>query len=102
MADGEIRPSFPVSSSPPPESPAVQAIISALDLQTHIEGGYYAETHRDELLVPSPFPEVPASELLPQRPGFDPKTRNISTTIHYLLTPSSPQGNFHRNRSVTM
>lgn len=101
MAD-EIRPSFPVSSSPPPESAAIQSIISALDLQTHIEGGYYAETHRDALLVPSPFPETPASELVAQRPGFDPRQRNISTTIFYLVTPSSPQGNFHRNRGVTI
>ena len=102
MADAELRPSFPVSSAPPPESPAVQAIISALSMMTHIEGGYFVETHRDALLVPSPFPETPASELVAQRPGFDPKKRNISTTIHYLLTPSSPQGNFHRNRGVTM
>ncbi|POS70792.1 hypothetical protein DHEL01_v210815 [Diaporthe helianthi] len=28
----------------------------------------------------------------PRRPGFDPKARNASTTLFYLLTPGSPQG----------
>jgi predicted cupin superfamily sugar epimerase len=30
------------------------------------------------------------------------KTRNASTSIHYLLTPESPMGAFHRNRGRTI
>ncbi|TVY46603.1 Uncharacterized protein LOCC1_G001845, partial [Lachnellula occidentalis] len=38
----------------------------------------------------------------PQRPNFTPTLRNSSTTIYYLLTPSSPQGGFHRNLGRTV
>lgn len=36
------------------------------------------------------------------RQGEKGDTRNASTTIHYLLTPSSPLGAFHRNRGRTV
>lgn len=89
-----------------PESPATASIIVMLKMLTHIEGGYFVETDRDPLLIPSPFPIEAASEetlsLLPQRPGFNPKVRNASTSIFYLLTANSPQGNFHRNRARTV
>jgi uncharacterized protein len=95
------------SRGEPPEPPATAAIIKALNMLPHIEGGYFVETDRDPLLIPSPFPIAPASEetlslVGPRRPGFDPKVRNASTTIFYLLTPGSPQGNFHRNRARTV
>ena len=32
-----------------------QAIISALNLQKHVEGGYYAEIDRNPLTIPNPF-----------------------------------------------
>lgn len=100
-----IKPAF--SASDAPEPPSVAALVSALSLIKHIEGGYFAETDRDPSVVPSPFPPDPASpETLrlagPQRPGFRPGLRNFSTSIHYLLTPSSPQGHFHRNRARTV
>ncbi|KAJ9141783.1 RmlC-like cupin [Pleurostoma richardsiae] len=104
----EIRPSFPASgpSASAPEPPAIQAIIDALSMQPHIEGGYFVETDRDPWLVPSPFPATASSNTQdlagPQRPGFDPAVRNASTTIFYLITPSTPQGNFHRNRARTV
>lgn len=89
-----------------PEPPATAAIISTLKMLTHIEGGYFAETDRDPLLVPSPFPHDAASQatlaLVPQRPGFDAAVRNASTSIFYMLTANSPQGNFHRNRARTV
>ncbi|SMQ46008.1 unnamed protein product [Zymoseptoria tritici ST99CH_3D7] len=34
--------------------------------------------------------------------GETSSTRSASTTIHYLLTPSSPLGHFHRNRARTV
>lgn len=88
------------------EAPATASIITTLKMLPHIEGGYFAETDRDPLLVSSPFPVDAASEetlsLVPQRPGFDPNVRNASTSIFYLLTPNSPRGNFHRNRARTV
>lgn len=108
MASPEIKPFFTMASQgEASEPPSTAAIIQALNMIPHIEGGYFAETDRDPLLIPSPFPFTPASEETlslagPQRPGFDPKVRNASTTIFYLLTPASPQGNFHRNRARTV
>lgn len=108
MASPEIKPFFTHGSqSEASEPPATAGIIKALNMIPHIEGGYFAETDRDPLLIPSPFPIAPASEATlslagPRRPGFDPKVRNASTTIFYLLTPGSPQGNFHRNRARTV
>lgn len=106
-----LRPTFPRLSSPPPDSPFIQTVITTLHMLPHGEGGFFAETDRDPHLVPSPFPSTPASlgktesgpDLLSQqRPGFDPSVRNASTSIYYLLTPSSPQGFFHRNRGRTV
>ncbi|KAJ4422690.1 hypothetical protein N0V82_002694 [Gnomoniopsis sp. IMI 355080] len=105
MANQDVSPFF----DPRPgalDSPATASIIGALKMLPHIEGGYFVETDRDPLLISSPFPIDAASEetlsLVPQRPGFDPKVRNASTSIFYLLTPSSPKGNFHRNRARTV
>ncbi|KAI0108193.1 RmlC-like cupin domain-containing protein [Daldinia grandis] len=103
MSSIELKPSFPAGlPSAASEPPPTQAIIKALSLEPHIEGGYFVETDRDPLLIPSPFPQTPASSLVPQRPGFDPAHRNASTSIFYYLTPQSPQGNFHRNRGRTV
>ncbi|KAF3760753.1 hypothetical protein M406DRAFT_358328 [Cryphonectria parasitica EP155] len=107
MAAVEIKPFFEVAPGPAaPEPSRIASIIASLNMLPHIEGGYFVETDRDPLLIPSPFPLDPASEktlsLVPQRPGFDPKVRNASTSIFYLLTPRSPQGNFHRNRARTV
>lgn len=105
MVTQEFKPIF----TPKPgatEAPATASIITKLKMLTHIEGGYFVETDRDPLLIPSSFPVDAASEqtlsLVPQRPGFDPLVRNASTSIFYLLTPNSPQGNFHRNRARTV
>ncbi|KAK3378106.1 RmlC-like cupin domain-containing protein [Podospora didyma] len=101
-----LKPSFPVEDASRSGSEAfreIQNIMDALELKEHAEGGYYVETDRDSRLVPSPFLNGPASksewEAALKRPGFDPKFRNASTTIFYLLTPNSPQCNFHRTRA---
>ncbi|PVH84541.1 hypothetical protein DL98DRAFT_512442 [Cadophora sp. DSE1049] len=103
-----LKPSFPPRTSlstPSEESPSLTTLIKALNLLPHIEGGYYSETDRDPLTIPSPFPLKPSSTtsgLVPTRPGFDPSTRSLSTTIFYLLIPSGPQGGFHRNSARTV
>jgi len=59
-------------------------------MMVHPEGGYFVETDRDPLRVPNPFSTEKGS------------TRSGSTTIHYLLTPKTNYGGFHRNRARTV
>ncbi|TFY54216.1 hypothetical protein EVG20_g9803 [Dentipellis fragilis] len=66
-------------------------LIAALSLTRHSEGGYFAETDRQDELVPSPYAVV--------RP--DGQLRSVATSIFYLLTYDEPNGVFHTNRSVT-
>ena len=98
-----LRPSF-TSSPNTQESLHIQELIKNLELEPHIEGGFFKETDRAPDTVPSPFPfeNSSTSDLAPKRPGFDPKVRNSSTTIFYLLTPNGPQGGFHRNKARTV
>jgi len=98
-----LRPSF----APSPDSkepPHLQNLIDALELEPHIEGGFFKETDRAPETITSPYPSEKSStsELAPKRPGFDPRVRNFSTTIFYLLTPHGPQGGFHRNKARTV
>lgn len=51
-----LTPTYPPSKpSLDRESPQTRALISHLNLQPHIEGGYFVETDRDALRVPNPF-----------------------------------------------
>jgi predicted cupin superfamily sugar epimerase len=99
----DILPTFTPSPGTQ-ESLQIQSLIHSLNLQPHIEGGYFVETDRAANKTPSPFPSQKSSttDLAPQRPGFDPAVRNSSTTIFYLLTPGGPQGGFHRNKARTV
>ncbi|KAK5110024.1 hypothetical protein LTR62_006391 [Meristemomyces frigidus] len=108
-----LHPSFsPPKTSPTgsEDSPNLKKIIAHLNLQPHIEGGYFVETDRDPLLIPSPFApttETPSTaNPSPTRAGTAAatagETRHASTSIHYLLTPSQPLGAFHRNRGRTI
>ncbi|TVY31436.1 Uncharacterized protein LSUB1_G008647, partial [Lachnellula subtilissima] len=96
-------PSFHPSTTPDP--PHLTSLLTLLALEPNIEGGYFSETDRAPDTVPNPFPFSTSSSttgLAPQRPGFNPLVRNSSTTIYYLLTPTSPQGGFHRNKGRTV
>ncbi|KAK9447782.1 RmlC-like cupin domain-containing protein [Limtongia smithiae] len=75
----------------PAESEHATALIAALNMIPHIEGGYFVETDRSALVMPNPYNPTAA----------DP-TRTLSTLIYYLLTPHSPIGRFHRNKSRTI
>ena len=90
--ESAYQPSF----SPSPdqlETSQVQSVINKLKLLRHPEGGYFVETDRDTLRVPNPFTKGGASSA---------STRSASTTIYYFLTPTAPQGMFHRNKARTM
>jgi len=69
---------------------AESTTTSALHLQKHIEGGYFAEIDPDPLRIPNPF-----------HPNSD-STRSASTTIHYFLSPSRLLGAFYPNKGRTV
>lgn len=83
-----------------------------MHLQKHIEGGYFVETDRDTYQIPNPFlsctrkaPSFDTLALLPDSSHHGTvisQKRSASTSIFYLLTPSSPQGGFHRNKARTI
>ncbi|ODM17966.1 hypothetical protein SI65_06754 [Aspergillus cristatus] len=89
----QIKPTYPPNTpDASSESPTIQSTIKTLNLQPHIEGGYFVETDRDTLRVPNPHPPRSKNDT----------TRSASTSIYYLLTPRSPLGAFHRNASRTV
>ncbi len=63
---------------------SAQDVITALNLEPHVEGGYFRRTyqsdHRDSLETAG-------------------GPRYLMTSIYYLLTDQSPVGQFHFNRS---
>jgi len=61
-----------------------QALIRALDLQSHVEGGYFRRTYQAD-----------HREMLNTVGG----PRYLMTSIYYLLTGQSPVGQFHFNHS---
>ncbi|KAI1798322.1 RmlC-like cupin domain-containing protein [Ganoderma leucocontextum] len=63
-------------------------LIKQLRLVQHTEGGFFAETDRQEEQVSSPF--------------ADKALRPLAPSIYYLLTPDEPNGVFHMNKSATM
>lgn len=60
--------------------------IRALSMHRHREGGYFAETYRNDMSIGT------------DRPGKD-GMRSIGTCIYYMLTDDEPKGYLHRNLS---
>lgn len=58
-----------------------QALIEKLELQEHIEGGYFSRTYQS-----------------PMQSGMRP----LMTSIYYMLTSNRPIGHFHKNKSDIM
>lgn len=67
-----------------PRAPAAQALIDALGLEGHVEGGFFRRTYEA-----TDTPRVDAGH----------GDRFSMTSIFYLLTAEGPVGHFHRNRS---
>ncbi len=63
------------------------AVIEYLNLEPHLEGGYFRETYRS------------ARSMTTERPGGD---RQLLTSIYYLLSQSRPMDYLHRNQSPIM
>ncbi|PWY89677.1 hypothetical protein BO94DRAFT_555986 [Aspergillus sclerotioniger CBS 115572] len=109
-----LTPHYPTPTrtlaNPYHEPAPILTLINKLNLTPHIEGGYFAETDRDEREI---IPQQTSTEYQTTTPPT-PKTktkdknkneddiRSLSTTVFYLLTPQSPIGAFHRNRSRTV
>lgn len=55
-----------------------QAILSALNLAPHIEGGYFIRSYQSTSFI---------------------ENRHLMTSIYYMLTDDSPIGYFHTNKS---
>lgn len=68
---------FSIPTPSASESAASSALIQAFSLAPHFEGGYFRRTYAHATSVPMSV-----------------------SAIHYLLTPHSPIGHFHRNKSV--
>lgn len=92
-----LSPAFVNPTNDTAEKESTSQVISTLQLQKHPEGGYFVETDRDPFEVSNPF--VHLSDVINSKSNT---TRNASTSIFYYLTPSSPQGNFHRNAGRTI
>lgn len=97
-----VNPTFHPSDAP--ESPAVQSTLKTLNLDKHIEGGYFVLTDHSTQSIPSPYPPQALSpRTMAITSAFHDNTisptRLLSTTIHYYLTPHRPMGSFHKNRS---
>lgn len=115
---------IPCSSNFSHECPSIQSLISTLQLTPHPEGGYYNQTDRSPLRIANPYhytdveninknstannnltTDIQSEKSKKNERNNDndnDTTRTASTTIFYLLTPHSPLGAFHRNRSRTV
>lgn len=93
----QIKPIYNPNNPTKQERPSVQSRLANHSFQPHPEGGYYKETHRSSHQVPNPFQSTTDK-------AEDEKnnTRAASSSIHYLLTPGSPLGAFHRNLARTV
>lgn len=129
-----IQPAFPFLSSQtkdpgsggtvqPNEPAGSRAIISALKMTAHPEGGYFTETDRDRRRVANPFHASYDSNMAvaaEQQHRFTESTeaaegahataaqrwadltRSASTSIYYLLTEGRSVGKWHRNKGRTV
>lgn len=80
------------------ERAGVQKIINLLNMEKHIEGGYFVETDRDTRQI-----TLEAGRFQPAQYSHNTgERRSLSTSIFYLLTPKSSIGHFHRNASRTV
>ena len=64
--------------------PSAEAVIAALDLEPHMEGGFYLRTFQTD------------HHAMVETAGG---RRYLMTSIYYLLTQDSPIGHFHLNQS---
>ena len=64
------------------KTPSIKELFASLDLEPHVEGGYYRRTYQSDNMVTTTGGQ-----------------RYRMTSIYYLLTKDSPIGHFHLNHS---
>ncbi|VVO92845.1 cupin domain-containing protein [Pseudomonas fluorescens] len=64
------------------KTPGIKELVASLDLEPHVEGGYYRRTYQSDNMVTTTGGQ-----------------RDRMTSIYYLLTKDSPIGHFHLNHS---
>ncbi|KAK9481215.1 RmlC-like cupin domain-containing protein [Lipomyces japonicus] len=87
------------------ETESAKLLIEKLQLQPHIEGGYFVETDRSRDLVANPYYNNNSNNNNNNNNNNNEdqdRHRSFSTLIYYLLTSVSPIGRFHRNKSRTI
>ncbi|EKG11526.1 hypothetical protein MPH_11415 [Macrophomina phaseolina MS6] len=131
--EDRLAPTDPDPAAVQPNEPAgTRAVIAALQLIPHPEGGYFVETDRDQRRVANPFhasydsgmttlgakhvfSEVTDDSAAGREHGEEGEqkgdakgalwtalTRSASTNIFYLLTQGRGWGRFHRNKGRTV
>lgn len=73
--------------SMPQTIPSVDQVIENLDLEGHVEGGYFRRTYQSDHR---------------EKVQTDQGSRYLLTSIYYLLTSTSPIGHWHLNQSDIM
>lgn len=89
---------FPHTGAPTPRAdpPGTRALVHTLSLSPHPEGGFFRRLHEHaSLKLPSSSSSASSSS------STTPEPVPASSSIHYLLTPSSPVGHFHSNQHLT-
>ncbi len=71
----------------PSDNVSIQQLVEALELEAHVEGGYFKQTFKAD-----------GRHMIDTEKG----ERVTLTSIYYLLTADSPIGHFHRNTSDIM
>ena len=112
----DINPIYAPTPTPIPphlqqtEPLAITKTIQTLHLKPHIEGGYFTETDKHPQRIPNinaastptnPKPCIDAEDTSIAAPRGH-ESRAASSSIQYLLTPGSPVGTFHLNKSRTV
>ncbi|PWY74291.1 hypothetical protein BO70DRAFT_296875 [Aspergillus heteromorphus CBS 117.55] len=90
-------------ANPQLEKPSIQDTIRHLGLTPHVEGGYFSETDRDvRRILRKNDGQYDHADTSPSAADKSLPHRSLSTNIFYLLTPMTPLGAFHSNRSRTI
>lgn len=112
---------FTIPTPTASESSVSLTLIQALALESHVEGGYFRRIYLHSTTIPASIfasslsassSASSSSSSAPSSPPHGPsvdverseeiETRGACSSIHYLLTPHSPIGHFHRNKSVIL
>ena len=84
-----------------PAPPTAADVVTALGLIPHPEGGFFLETYRAGAppMTSRGHTDPTGATLTTTRTGKSDPSRNIMTSIYWMLTPTAPRGCWIRNES---